>query len=274
MSFTATTTNSAGAWRPDISTFAAADVIGDAAILAASTVAGSIQGDQPVIRVAYIIDDDATLTPEGEEIDEGEPTLDEVAIQTAKVTQLLRVSREQWSQEGTSDQLSQSVRRALIKRADRLFIAEAGTGLIHTPDLVDGGTVTDDLDALIDLEAQLRENGATPGLFMLSPTTWAALRRLKTSDISNESLLGSGTDDAAPRILGVPVLVNNAVPAGEGLLIDRSAIASGVGEVEVASSDQQYFSSDSIAVRAVWRLGHAVVRPDRIGFFGVGDLGS
>ncbi|PWD44538.1 major capsid protein [Gordonia paraffinivorans] len=274
MSFTATTTNSAGAWRPDISTFAAADVIGDAAILAASTVAGSIQGDQPVIRVAYIIDDDATLTPEGEEIDEGEPTLDEVAIQTAKVTQLLRVSREQWSQEGTSDQLSQSVRRALIKRADRLFIAEAGTGLIHTPDLVDGGTVTDDLDALIDLEAELRENGSEPGLFLLAPSTWAALRRLKTSDISNESLLGSGTDDAAPRILGIPVLVNNAVPAGEGLLIDRSAIAAGVGEVEVASSDQQFFSSDSIAVRAVWRLGHAVVRPDRIGFFGVGDLGS
>jgi hypothetical protein len=29
----------------------------------------------------------------------------------------------------------------------------------------------------------------------------------------------------------------------------------------------QYFSSDSVALRATWRIGHAVVRPTRIGTF-------
>lgn len=270
MAHTATTLNSDAAWRPDLNTFLAADVVPDAAILAATTVAGSIEGDQPVVRVAFVDDDDADLTPEGEEIDESAPVLDEVAISTSKVTQLVRLSREQWSQEGTADQLSQSVRRAIVKRADKLFLAEPTTGLANNTDLVDGGDVGDDLDALIDLEARLRENGATPGLWLIAPSTWAALRRLKTSDISNESLLGSGTDDAQPRLLSHPVLVNGALDAGTGLLVDQAAVVSAVGDVQVASSDQVYFTSDSIALRATWRIGHAVPRPDRVGIFSVG----
>lgn len=61
MAHTATTLNSDAAWRPDLNTFLAADVVPDAAILAATTVAGSIEGDQPVIRVAFVDDDDATI---------------------------------------------------------------------------------------------------------------------------------------------------------------------------------------------------------------------
>jgi hypothetical protein len=45
---------------------------------------------------------------------------------------------------------------------------------------------------------------------------------------------------------------------------------SAVGPVNIATSDQHYFSSDSIALRATWRIGWNVVRPNRIGVFTVG----
>jgi hypothetical protein len=47
MSFTHTISTSAGAWRPDVYTFAPTDVVPDALILQCSTVAGEIEGDEP-----------------------------------------------------------------------------------------------------------------------------------------------------------------------------------------------------------------------------------
>jgi hypothetical protein len=64
------------------------------------------------------------------------------------------------------------------------------------------------------------------------------------------------------------------VPEGIGFVIDKNAIMSAVGSIKVATSDERYFDSDSIGVRATWRLGHAVVRPERIGVFSIGDGGS
>ena len=129
MAHTAMTTNSAGAWRPDVYTFAPTDVVPDALILQCTTVAGEIEGDEPVMRVAYVDDDDAQFTAEGDEIPEGEPALAEVLVHTAKVTQLVRLSNEQWSQTNTAAQLSQSVSRAVTRRANLAFVAEpAPTG--------------------------------------------------------------------------------------------------------------------------------------------------
>lgn len=104
----------------------------------------------------------------------------------------------------------------------------------------------------------------------MSPTTWAALRRLKVGGTStNESLLGAGTTDAQPMLLSLPVVTNIAVPASTGFVVDRSAIVSAVGQVRIANSEHEYFSSDSVAVRATWRTGHKVMRPERIGKFTV-----
>lgn len=111
---------------------------------------------------------------------------------------------------------------------------------------------------------------AFPSHIIVSPTTWAALRRLKVGGQGvNESLLGAGTTDAQPLLLSLPVLVNVAVPAGAGFVVDHTAIVSAVGDVRVANSEHEYFSSDSVALRATWRIGHAVVRPERVGKFTV-----
>ena len=79
--------------------------------------------------------------------------------------------------------------------------------------------------------------------------------------------VGAGTDDADPRLLSIPVRVNPEMPRLTGMLIDPTAIVSAVSDLVVDTSKDTYFKSDSIAVRAVMRTGHTVVRPDRIGLF-------
>ncbi|MGV0853893.1 phage major capsid protein [Mycolicibacterium elephantis] len=278
---TITTTTSAKAWSPDVHSFSPADAVPDALILQCSTVAGQIEGDSPVVRVAFVNDDEASFTAEGAEIDESTPELAEVLVHTAKITQLVRLSNEQFSQDGTDVQLSHSVARAITRRGDLAFVAESAptppavapvAGIANVSGIVDGGEVDGNLDALVDLLAELQENLANPSHILVGPKAWAALRKLKVGgDGVNQSLLGAGTTDAAPLLLSVPVIVNTAVPANTGLVVDQNAIVSAVGNVKVATSEHEFFSSDSVALRATWRVGHAVVRPDRIGKFTVGE---
>ena len=125
MPFTATTVNSAAAWRPDLYEFAPADALPEALILQCTTQAGSVEGDAPSVRVAFVDDDEATFTAEGQNVEEASPALSEVLVHTAKVTRLVRLSREQYNQDGTADQLARSVSQALTRRGDLAFVAES-----------------------------------------------------------------------------------------------------------------------------------------------------
>lgn len=283
MAFTATTVNSAKAWAPDHYTFAPEDVVPEALIMQLSTVAGSVQGDEVATRVAYIDDDQATITAEGAQIDEADPALAERLVYTAKITQLLRVSTEQYSQPGTAGQLAQSVGRALTRRANLAFAAEEAptppavapmAGLVNVEGLVNGGGVADSLDALIDLIAELQDNLATPTHILLDPLGWAEFRKLKTGTDRNMSLLGAGTTDAQAMLLSLPVVVDPAMWDYTGLVIDRNAIVSAVGPINIDTSLDRYFDTDCVGIRATWRTGHVVVRPNRIGVFGLGSGGS
>lgn len=276
MAFTHSTSSSAAAWRPDLFTYEPETVLAQALIFEATTVSGKIEGDAPSLRVAYAIDADADFVDEGAEIDESEPDLAEALVYTKKFAQLIRMTREQYSQAGTPDHLGRSVARAMITKADNALLAQPApvgpavapsTGLVNTAGVVAGGGISADLDKLVDLEATVRANRGNPTRWVMAPDTWAALRKLKTGSAYNSTLLGAGTDDAEPRLLSIPVTVNPEMPRKTGMLIDPTAIVSAVSSLTVATSSDRYFSSDSIAVRAIMRTGHTVVRPDRIGLF-------
>lgn len=279
MAFTATTPNSAQAWRPDVYEFAPADIIPEALVLQCTTVGADVEGDAPAVRVAYVDDDEAQLSDEAAEIPEAQPDLAERVIYTSKITQLVRLSNEQFLQPSTAENIAQSVARAVTRRGDLFFVQQAAptapavapvAGLANVAGLTAGGHVADSLDVLVDLIATLQHNLAVPSLLLLDPTGWAEFRKLKTGTDRNLSLLGAGTTDAQAMLLSLPVVVNVAVPEGQGFVIDRNAIMSAVGSLKIAQSDQRYFESDSVGVRATWRLGHAVVRPERIGTFTIG----
>ena len=277
---TETTSTSAKAWSPDVSAFAATDVIPDALVLETSTVVGRIEGDEPAVRVAYVDDAAATFVAEAATIPEADPALSEVLVHTGKVAQLVRLSREQHSQSNTAALLSESVRRAVTKKANEAYIAQAAptapavtppAGLLNVTGIEAGGAVASDLDGLVDLIATLEGNGATPTHILLAPDAWASLRKFKTATGSAQTLLGAGTADATKSLLDLPVIVTPALTSGTGLVLDRSAVVSAVGDVQLAVSQDVYFASDSVGIRCTWRFGANVVRPDRIGSFTVTD---
>lgn len=273
---TQTTNNSATAWSPDLSVFAPEEVVPEALILQTSSVVGEIEGDEPAVRVAYVDDATAQFTAEADVIPESDPTLDERLVYTGKITQLVRVSAEQYRQANTSNALATSVRRAIVKKANEAYLAQPAPangvttpppGILNIPGTVNGGEIDANLDALVDLIAELESNGSTPTHIILDPVGWAALRKLKTSATTETTLLGAGTTDAQRILLDLPVLVSSAMTANTGLIIDQGATVSAVGPVRVATSEHVYFTSDSIALRATWRIGWNLVRPDRVGKF-------
>ncbi len=169
-----------------------------------------------------------------------------------------------------------------MKKADAAFIAQPApapdnapsAGLLYVVGSVGGEEVSGGLDALVDLVAQLQANGSNPTHIVVDPLGWSELRKLKFGSDSNQSLLGAGTTDATPMLLSLPVIVNREVPPYSGVVVDRSAVVSAVGPVTMATDNSVFFVSDSIALRATWRIGHNVVRPDRIGQFTTAAPGS
>lgn len=270
------TSSSAKAWSPDVAVHHSQDVVPEALILQTATLAGSIEGDEPSVRVAYVDDASAQFSAEGAAIPEAEPELNEILVHTGKISQLIRVTREQFHQEGTAQQLSDSVRRSILRKANEAYLTQVAptsqavtppAGLLNVTGIENGDEISTDLDPLVDLIAALESNGATPSHIVVDPTGWATLRKIKTGTGSNASLLGAGTNDAERRLLDLPVLVSPAISAGSGVIIDKSATIAAAGDILVAASEHAYFETDSIGLRATWRIGWNVVRPDRLGAF-------
>lgn len=274
MMATETSMTSARAWAPDLQEFAAEDAVPDALILKAATIVETnVEGDGPVVRIPWADDAGAGFVSEGAAIDEANPGLSEVAVRTGRVSQLIRVSREQWVQERAAALLSTSAQRAVVRAANAAFVAQAApapdtfeppAGIFNTTGILDGGTIGADLDAIADVIAQIEANGGLPGVILASPLAWGELRKLKTVTGANTTLLGAGTEDQAKRLHGVEVITTPAMGDGDLLVIDPAAIAAAVGKVMVAQSEHAYFSSDSVALRVTWRIGWGVQHASRI----------
>lgn len=277
------TTNNT-AWAPDVTTFAAEDLIPDSLYVKATTVAGKIQGDFPAIRVPYVSDAPASFVPEGSAIPESGERLDGVTIRSAKLAKLLRITAEQAAQENTMERLAISAQRSIVEAADSALLnfpaatqeqidAEElvpSTGILNNEKIVVASDpLTKNLDVLVDLIAGLEQDRAIPSGIIMGPATWAALRKLKVGDRRNDSLLGAGSLDAEPRLLGLPILVSPQMPVGQGLVVDSRAIVSAWSDIEAATSEHGAFSSDSILYRLTLRVGHNLLHPERIGKFEV-----
>ena len=277
-----TTRTTATAWSPDLNTFQDTDPVDIALLNIIGTKLGHIEGDSPVIRVAYVKDTDAQIVPEGAPIPEGQPELAEALIRTCKIAKLFRVSAEQWHQTQTPDRLSDSARETLVRTADKVFLNQADpkqdltqppAGILNQG-IPDVGTVENNLDTLIDAVANIQAEGGKPTHIVLAPDAWAAIRKLKTAEGAATSLLGVGAADAVPTLLGIPVIVNNAMPKGKGLIVDKRSILVAVGDIEGAVSEHAYFNADTLGLRAIWRFGALVAKPKHQGVFTVGTAAN
>lgn len=263
----------APAWRMDVTGIPASDAVPEALVLLASTVSGFVEGDAPSVRVPYVLDAAAGYVAEGAVIAEASPTLAECTVFTGKVAQLIRLSREQYSQLGAAALLTESLRRAVTNAANVAFLAQAAptspavtppAGLLNVSGVVNGGALTTNLDKIVDAQTTIAVNGGNATTIIASPGAWSNLSKLKAATGSNLSILGTPADATDRRLLGLPVLVSSAMTAGSLIVLDRHAVVSAVGNVLVSASDQAYFSSDSIGLRATFRFGANIVRPDRV----------
>lgn len=265
----ATNTSALKSLYPD-QTFPAREVVPDALIHQIATVVGSLEGDAPVVRVPYVkADPTASFVPEGDEIDLEDPTLDEISVRTAKIAILNKTSTEAASYAEGNEIVATSLARAVTVKANNALLANPvtsgqPTGLLSLAGIVDGGTLGTDLDVLADAITALEVNGGTATHIVADPASWGAIRNLKTATGSNQPLIGAPADQAERRLFGIPVVVTPQMTAGTLLVVDSNEIIAVAGDIKLATSDQAYFSSDSLARRVTWRLGWTVVNADRI----------
>lgn len=263
------TNESPKAWAMDVQGIAPEEVIPQALVLQCTTKGGEVHGDAPVVRVPRIKIIDAGFVPEGSDIPESDPELSELLIKTGTVAELLKVSRDQLSQDSAQGLISHEMRRSLIFKADTAFLAQPApvapaefppAGILSHA--TDAGPLTGDLDALIDAFSAIE---ALPGgvvtHILAHPGAYATLRQIKKATGSNEPLLGAGTQAGEKSLLGVPVLTTNAMPSDAVLAIDKNYIVSAYSQLELGRSDDYYFNSISVALRAHFRFGAGLLDP-------------
>jgi HK97 family phage major capsid protein len=256
----------------DVKGVAPQDVIPSALILTVSTKAGNVEGDRPSVRVPFIKFDSAGFIPEGNAITESSPVDSEIVIHTGKVATLVPVSREEWGQPDAANLLKTAVQTDLVRKANRAFLAQTApvgpavtppAGLIHQS-ITSGGVIGNNLDAVADAIAGIEDAGGSATHILAGPLAWAELVKRKTATDSNVSLLGAGADAVKRQLLSLPVLVSRDVPSATLIVLDRDAVLSVYGQVEIATSTDYYFNSDSVAVRATFRFGATVSDPARV----------
>lgn len=226
----------------------------------------------PIIRE----DAGAAWLTEGAEITPDDPTLDEIVVTPAKVGGLTIISRELARDSSPAAQalVGESIGRSIAVEIDRAFFTTVAP---PAPDGLNDLPITDDdppvegitavaaggytnLDAFAEAIAAVEAHGGTVTAFVTSPATALALAKVKTATGSNAPLLGPDgpTEGTRRRILGVPLHVSARVPTGTTWALDRTGVYTVLREgVQLAVSNDAYFSSDRIGVRATARIGFA-----------------
>ena len=268
-------TNDKKAFYPD-TTLNPNEVIPEALVYKIATVAASnIEGDAPAVRVPYVkADPTSGFTDEGADISPSDATLDEITVVTRKIAVLTKQSRESMSYDAAADSLAASLQRSVIIKANTALLSNSGTpaGLLTIPGIIDAGKVTDNFDAISDAITKIEVNGGTASCIVTDPASWGVLCKLKTANGTLQ--LGSPAEQAERRLFGLPVYTSAQMTPGQMLVIDSTTLIAAVGDIQVDTSEDYYFSSDSIARRITWRLGWNLVHPDRVAKITVSAVSS
>jgi HK97 family phage major capsid protein len=253
---------------PDQS-FVANEVMPDALINILATNVGIVEGDEPAVRVPYIAaDPTAGFTAEGSEISEQDPELDELIINTDKIAVVSRTSNEAVrNAPGSSGILSTSLTRAVTVKGNAAFLGNSATptGLLHVAGVSDGGTLDGNLDAVENAIGQIETADGIPTHIVAHPEDWATIRGIKAATDSNVPLLGSPAEQTERRVFGLDVIVSSAATKGSLLITSKESIYAAIGQLMIDTSEDAYFTRDSVAIRATWRIGWDVIDPAHLG---------
>lgn len=218
-------------------------------------------------RVPVVLrDPSAAWLEEGQEIDPDNPELGEVEVTPSKVGGLSVITRELANDSSPAAQeiVGTGLARDIARQVDQAFTgnldAPAPGGLESVADVHQVTGALDNLDALAEAVAALEGSGYAASGFLTDPATGLKLAQLKTGDGSNVPMLGD-----ARQVMQRPVRVSPHVSPGVVWAVDSSMVHCVLREdVELAVSEDAYFSSDRIGVRALMRIGFAWPDPSAV----------
>lgn len=245
----------------------------------AMTVATVVTTDRPSFRIPIITSDaSAAWTPEGQEIDQSTPAVDEINVVPKKLAALTVISNELAADSSpeASQVVGESIARDLAKKVDAAFFAATtanGPDGIFSVDgrefiLSDGYVNFDPFDEAI---SKAEEVGATITAWITSPATALQLAKVKKlATGSNEQLLQPDPTLATRRqVAGVPLFVSPAVTADHVWGIDRSRTFVVLrNDVDLVVDSSAYFSSDRLGIRATMRMGFGFPHEESIMLIG------
>lgn len=270
----------------DVSTAPASQTIPDAAVLTGTNVVGKVYGDNPSMYLPYVSQNTAAeIVAEGAEIKEGEAAANQLAIQTQKVAVLQVFTNESAARStGTPNTvggeggqittlLSTSLQRALITKANAILWQNPApaegkpeskpTGLFNYPGTIQGGTITNKLDPIVDAIAQISTNGGTPTTLVMNYGTWAYLLKLRDGD-GTLVIAPDVANAPAPQLFGLTVRLDTMAPDNKILVYGPQDVYSSVSDVAGARTTDRYFERDSFAVRFTFRFGWGIPYPDHL----------
>src|SRR5690625_2043273 len=135
---TVTTPTTPAGWSPDLVSFPPADTVGDAVVLQASTLVGSIEGDEPSVRCPFVSDDGSPgFVDEGAQIGDAEQAFSETVITTGKLATVGKYSFETLAQQNAAQLITQSLNRSIVTAADEAFLGNSSDplGLLNTSEI-------------------------------------------------------------------------------------------------------------------------------------------
>jgi HK97 family phage major capsid protein len=225
----------------------------------------------------------ATAIAEGTEITALDPTFSTVTMKAQKVAVLTKVSRELLADNGVNIEqfLAEDLGIALGVRVNNLLTVGTGTvvpnGIANAASAgITGGTGVAGVftgDNLIDLahsvDGAYVRNGAG---WLMRRSTIGAVRKLK--DNNGSYLYAPAATVGAPDILlGAPIYENPDVVATATSA--RSVLFGGLrnymvriaGGLEIARSDDAYFASDEVGIRATIRVWGDIGQSSAVKYF-------
>lgn len=228
--------------------------------LATVITTGSASLNVPILKK----DAGAAWVAEGGEITPDDPTLDELTITPSKVAGLTIVSRELADDSSPDAQkmVGDGLARSIITQINTAWLgnaaapAQKGLGSLAATITAVTGTLTN-LDVFAEAISAAETAGFNLTGFVVHPTDALAIAKLKDGGTSNKALL-----DNPREILGRPVFVSDKATAKTIWGLDAVQTLTILREdVQLAVSNDAYFSSDRIAIRASMRVGFGFPQP-------------
>lgn len=247
-----------------------------------------IDSSNPV-RVPRIVSGvTAGFVAEGSQISDGDVAVDEVTLLPSTLKSLkvlVRLSNELIRQSvvGLEAVLQQRLITDVANALDAALWDGTGSsnivkGILRASGVATGTLDLTDADSLVDGMATAQANFVSPTHWVMSPSTFATLRKLKianpgeTSDqdfrqyLFDPSTIQNGT---AFQLFGLPVIITANIPAvstkNRVALVDMSkvVVARDV-DSEVKILDQTWGDYDSLGIRVVTRYDVALLQAEAV----------